>query len=99
MCIITNHIHYVTKINQAFPITLKNIGRPGYKASDNIEAAMWASADHEALGYGQLTSKFEWSCDSMTFRETIPHPEEVGSGTCMCSQANTCEPSGPWVCG
>ena len=36
MCVILNHVHYVMKINQAFPtfqhVTLKTIGRPGYEA-------------------------------------------------------------------
>ena len=37
MRIILNHVHYVMKINQAFPIflrvSLKNTERPGYEAS------------------------------------------------------------------
>ena len=34
MCVITNHVHYVTKINQAlliFLVYIEKHGRPGYK--------------------------------------------------------------------
>ena len=37
MRVITNHVHYITKINQAFPIFLVYIEKHGYEASLQVQ--------------------------------------------------------------
>ena len=50
---ITNHVHYVTKINQAFPIFLvyvENIGRPGYEAITTARPdGRWAGSRYSSV--------------------------------------------------
>lgn len=47
MRVILNLVHYIMKLNQTFPIfqhaTLKNVGRPGYKASTKYSYTLCSS--------------------------------------------------------
>ena len=51
MCVITNHIHYVTKINQTFPIFLAYVEKHGEAWVQGLRYSFWLGFYEVSHGY------------------------------------------------